>query len=241
MASHRHLGDEHLAASATLHGYDRWSASYDHEPSSLVAATSWVLDRAPLGCADADVLELGCGTGRHARRVIGEGARSFVGLDGSAGMLRVAMQRHSDPRISFGGVDLLAPWTLPQQFDFALLVLVLEHLPALEPMFVSLARAMRPGGRVRIVDIHPERVAAGSYARFREGATNVHFASVAHSIPLVCDVLENVGFHCVRRDWLVTDTMVASVPDVAKYRGLKLVVDLLLTRRGRERRGSSGL
>jgi SAM-dependent methyltransferase len=241
MASNDHLHDEHLATTATLHGYDRWSGSYDHEPNPLVAATSWVLDRAPLGCADADVLELGCGTARHARRVIGEGARSYVGLDGSAGMLQVAMQRHRDPRISFGQVDLLAPWTLPQQFDFALIVLVLEHLPVLDPMLVSLARAMRPGGRVRIVDLHPERVVAGSYAHFREGATNVHFSSVAHSVPLVCGALDSVGFDCVRRDWLATDTMVASVPDVAKHRGLKLVLDLLLTRRGRDRRGSSGL
>src|SRR5690349_8725950 len=101
--------DERLIVSETLGGYDRWSRSYDLEPSSLVSATSWILDCAPLNCADADVLELGCGTGRNAQRVIGEGARSYVGLDGSQGMLAMAMQRYNDPRISFGSVDLSAP------------------------------------------------------------------------------------------------------------------------------------
>ncbi|HEX5062517.1 MAG TPA: methyltransferase domain-containing protein, partial [Kofleriaceae bacterium] len=92
---------EQLAAQDTLAGYDRWAASYDAEPNALMSATAWVLDRAPLGCADCDVLELGCGTGRNAQRVIAEGARSYTGLDGSQGMLAVAAQRYNDPRISF--------------------------------------------------------------------------------------------------------------------------------------------
>jgi len=233
--------DELLAVTDTLGGYDRWSASYDGEANPLVAATSWVLDRAPLGCADCDVLELGCGTGRHAQRVISEGARSYTGIDGSHGMLQVATQRYHDPRISFGYADLMAPWAMPQQYDFALVALVLEHLHTLEPTLVSLARAMKPGGRVRIIDLHPERVAAGSYAHFRDGQRTVHFTSVSHNVPMLCMMLENVGFDTVRRDWLATDTMVSEVPTVAKYRGTKLVLDLKLTRRGRERRGSSSL
>jgi SAM-dependent methyltransferase len=233
--------DELLASQDTLSGYDRWAASYDAEPNALVSATAWVLDRAPLGCADCDVIELGCGTGRNAQRVIAEGARSYTGLDGSHGMLSVAMQRYNDPRISFAAVDLLSPWTTTDQFDFALVVLVLEHLPLIDPMFISLARALKPGARVRVVELHPERVATGSFAHFRDGRTNVHFASVAHNVPMLCATFEAVGFEVVRRDWLATDTMVAAVPGLTKHRGVKLVLDLKLTRRGRERRGSGQL
>ncbi|MGE5185016.1 MAG: class I SAM-dependent methyltransferase, partial [Acidobacteriota bacterium] len=153
-----------LAAADTLGGYDRWAPSYDVEPNALIAATAWVLERAPLGCSGVDVLDVGCGTGRAAQRVLAEGARSYTGLDGSQGMLAVATQRYRDPRISFGLVDLLAPWSLPRQFDFALVSLVLEHLPSVDALLVSLARAIKPGGRVRIVDLHPERVATGSSA-----------------------------------------------------------------------------
>ena len=233
--------DELLASQETLSGYDRWAASYDSEPNALVQATSWVLDRAPLGCADCDVLELGCGTARNAQRVISDGARSYTGLDGSQGMLQIAMQRYSDPRISFAHVDLLAPWTTTKQFDFALIVLVLEHLPIVDPLFISLARALKPGAKVRIVDLHPERISAGSFQQFREGSTNVHFASVAHNVPMLCATFEAVGFDVVRRDWLATDTMLAAVPGLTQHRGVKLVLDLKLTRRGRERRGSGNL
>lgn len=233
--------EEMLGAAETLVGYDRWAPTYDAAPNALVAATTWVLDRSPLGCSDADVLELGCGTGRNVSRVLAEGARCYVGLDGSRGMLDIAMRRFRDPRVSFGSVDLNAPFAMPRQFDFALVVLVLEHLPILDPMLISLARTIRPGGRVRIVDLHPERVAAGTFANFREGDTKVHFASVAHSVPMVCTALETVGFDTVRRDWLATDTMVAAVPGLAKFRGLKVVLDLELTRRLRDRRGSTNL
>jgi SAM-dependent methyltransferase len=239
MANEDQSRDELLASQETLAGYDRWARSYDSEPNALMQATAWVLDRAPLGCADCDVLEIGCGTGRNGQRAIAEGARSYTGLDGSRGMLSIAMQRYNDARISFAEVDLLAPWTTTKQYDFALICLVLEHLPVIDPLFVSLARALKPGARVRIVELHPERIAAGSFAHFREGSTNVQFSSVAHSVPMLCATFEAVGFDVVRRDWLATDTMLAAVPGLTKHRGVKLVLDLKLTRRGRERRGSS--
>ena len=232
---------EVLGPEATLGGYDRWAASYDGDPNAVVTATSWVLERAPLGCGAADVLELGCGTGRNARRALDEGARSYTGLDGSLGMLTVAHQRFADPRISFGQVDLLAPWSMPRQYDLALIVLVLEHLPALDALLISLSRCIKPGGRLRIIDLHPDRILAGSYAHFREATKNVAFTSVAHSVPALCDALEVVGFDTVRRDWLASETMVAAVPGVAKFQGTRLLLDIKATRRAREKRGTGSL
>jgi SAM-dependent methyltransferase len=223
--------EEYLAPSDTLSGYDRWSASYDHETNPVIAATSWVLDHAPLGCADAEVVELGCGTGRNVWRAIGEGARSYVGVDGSYGMLNIAGANVRDPRVSFVAADLSAPWKPAKHFDFGLVVLVLEHLGTLDVFFESLARAMKPGGRVRIVDLHPERVVTGSFAHFREGTTEVRFASVAHPVGAICAALDGAGFDVVRRDWLASDALVGAVPSLAHCRGLKLLIDLKVTRR----------
>ncbi len=225
--------EELLAPADTLRGYDRWSLSYDSAVNPLIAATSWVLDHAPLGCADAEVIELGCGTGRNVGRVLGEGARSYLGVDGSYGMLNQATANIADPRASFAAADLLSPWKPTRQFDFGLVVLVLEHLPTLDVFFESLARAMKPGGRLRLIDLHPERIVAGSFAHFREGATEVRFASVAHPVGAICAALEGAGFDVVRRDWLTTDAMVGAVPSLAKHRGLKLLIDLKATRRAK--------
>ncbi|MBA3452659.1 MAG: class I SAM-dependent methyltransferase [Deltaproteobacteria bacterium] len=229
-----------LGIGETLVGYDRWAASYDHEPNPLIAATSWVLQSAPLGCADCDVVELGCGTGRNVVRVIGEGARSYTGVDGSGGMLTIATHRFYDPRVTFQKADLLLPWTAPRQYDFGLVCLVLEHLSTLDVLAETLARAVKPGGRIRLVDLHPERVAAGSFAHFHDGQTEVQFASVAHPVASICEALEGAGFDVVRRDWLASDPMISAVPGIQKHRGLKAVLDIKATRRGRMARGSSG-
>ncbi|MFN0250823.1 MAG: class I SAM-dependent methyltransferase [Kofleriaceae bacterium] len=224
-----------LAPNQTLEGYDRWAQSYDHEDNPLVTATSWVLDRMALGAANCAVLDLGCGTGRNAWRVLGEGARSYIGVDGSQGMLAIAAQHNRDPRVQFMHADLLSPWKLEEQVDLAMMVLVLEHLPTLDAIAKTLAHVVRPGGRLRIVDLHPERVASGTLAHFRDGAQDVQFASVAQNIPMLCDVLDGAGFDVVRRDWLASDSLVTAVPQLGKYQGLKVVLDIKGTRRASAR------
>ena len=223
--------EEFLPPSETLSGYDRWAQSYDLETNPVIVATGWVFDHAPLGCADCDVIELGCGTGRNVSRILGDGARGYLGVDGSRGMLERAEGSSRDRRVQFGYADLMAPWNAPRTFDFGLVVLVLEHLPTLDLCFESLARAVRPGGRVRIVDLHPERIVQGSFAHFREGVTQVRFASIAHPVGAICAALDGAGFDVVRRDWLTTDTLVSAVPSLAPLRGQKLLIDLKATRR----------
>jgi SAM-dependent methyltransferase len=225
------LRPELLGPAETLSGYDRWARTYDQGGNPVFDAAAWALDRMPLGCADCDVVELGCGTGRNAARVIGEGARSYTGVDGSLGMLQVAGAQVRDPRIGFVRADLMQPWAPSRTFDLALVMLVLEHLPTLDPLCETLARVVRPGGRIRIVDLHPERVAGGALAYFHDGATEVRFASKAHPVAALAAAMEAVGFDVVRRDWLASDTMVTAVPRLAKLRGLRVLVDMKAIRR----------
>jgi malonyl-CoA O-methyltransferase len=222
---------ELLAPAETLSGYDRWSRSYDVEGNPVLEATSWVLDRAGLACGDCDVVEMGCGTGRHAARALAEGARSYTGVDGSLGMLHVAGSYLRDPRVGLVHADLMQPWAPSRTFDLALVVLVLEHLTTLDPLCETLARIVRPGGRVRIVDLHPERIAGGALAYFHDGATEVRFSSKAHPVAALAAAMEAVGFDVVRRDWLASDAMVTAVPRLGKLRGVRVLIDIKATRR----------
>jgi len=225
------MSEEKLAPAATLHGYDRWAASYDHIDNPLIAATAWVMDRAPLGCKGLEVVELGCGTGRNAPRVLEAGARSYTGVDGSRGMLDVARARIDDPRASWIEIDLHVAWSPPRTFGFAIVVLVLEHLTELDSLARSLASSVRSGGRLRIIDLHPERIAAGAVAHFQDGETDVTFPSIAHPIETLREALDRAGFTVEVREWPAEDTMIADVPRVAKHRGRPLVLDVSATRR----------
>jgi SAM-dependent methyltransferase len=230
-AAHDFYRQEFLAPAETLSGFDRWSRAYDADGSPVVEATSWVLDHSTLACADCDVVELGCGTARNAARALGEGARSYTGVDGSLGMLQLAGLQVRGPRVGLAHADLMQPWAPSRTYDLALVVLLLEHLPALDPLCETLARIVRPGGRVRIVDLHPERIAGGAQAYFHDGATEVRFASMAHPVPALSAALEAVGFDVVRRDWLASDAMVSAVPRLAPMRGVRVLIDMKATRR----------
>lgn len=231
LAMHDHYRQDLLGPADTLSGYDRWAQAYDGDGSPVVEAASWALDRSTLVCGDCDVVELGCGTGRNAARVLGEGARSYTGVDGSRGMLHLAASRIRDPRVGFVQADLMQPWVPHRTFDLALVVLLLEHLPMLDPLCETLSRIVRPGGRVRIVDLHPERVASGAQVYFHDGTSEVRFASKAHPVPALAAALEAVGFDVVRRDWLASDTMVTAVPRLAGLRGVRVLIDMKAMKR----------
>ncbi len=208
----------------------------------MVAATAWALDTRPLDVVDARVVELGCGTGRHASRLIAEGARAYVGVDGSAGMLEIARARTRDARCTWELAGLEAVPELGEPFDVALLVLVLEHVVDLAPPFDAVARALRPGGVLRIVEIHPELVGAGTVAHFHDDqGAEIRFTSVAHPVDEVVGALEVAGLAIGRLDeQIADDALLARVPRLAKHRGRRVLLDVTArrspARRGRARR-----
>ncbi len=216
-----------LPPERTLDGYDRWAASYG-AGNPLVALSELLLDARPLACAGLDVVELGCGTGRNAPRVLAGGARGYVGVDGSPGML--ARAAGEDPRVRWRRGDLLAPGPLPvdaASADLALVVLVLEHLPTLAPLAAEVARILRPGGRLRVVDIHADLVRAGTGAHFRDGAHELRFTSVAHDADAITSALAGAGLRVTRAEDVVADAAaIARVPKLARHAGRAVLLDV---------------
>jgi ubiquinone/menaquinone biosynthesis C-methylase UbiE len=91
------------------------------------------------------ILDLGCGKGRFASRLI-EGGASVVGLDLSSAMLAEAKGlnrvRASALRLPFRD----------EVFDGVAAVEVFEHLPSVRTALAEVRRVLKPGGVVAIVD-----------------------------------------------------------------------------------------
>ncbi|MCE9575952.1 MAG: class I SAM-dependent methyltransferase [Deltaproteobacteria bacterium] len=219
---------------ATLRDYDRWAQTYDHHENPMVAATAWVMDHAPLAVRDARVVELGCGTGRNVGRVLTGAPRSYLGVDGSPGMLAVARQRPeaADPRVEFALAELGAGLPVADRgADVALIVLVLEHVAALAPLCAELARIVAPGGHARIVEIHADRVAAGTVAHFKLDDGEVRFTSAAHPPAALAAALTAAGFAVTALvEHRSEGALLAAVPKLAKHAGGAVVLDVIATR-----------
>lgn len=222
-----------IAPPDTLRAYDQWAAHYDADDNPLVAATGLCLRLRPLEVAGLRVVELGCGTGRNAAGVLAAGAASYTGVDGSAGMLGEAKRRVSDERCTWIEArldELPAPPGGPH--DAAMIVLVLEHLTELGGTFRAAASWLRAGATLRILELHPDRIAAGTVAHFHDAdGVERRFTSTAHSAEAVRGALETAGFAVERLDEVeADDALIAAVPRVAKHRGKRVVLDVLARR-----------
>ncbi|WP_436795687.1 ubiquinone/menaquinone biosynthesis methyltransferase [Actinospongicola halichondriae] len=95
----------------------------------------------------AVVLDLACGTGDMCRDLTDAGFRP-IGADLSFGMLAAA--RTDAPLVHGDGLVLPFP---DDSLDGVTCGFALRNFVALEPLFAELARVLRPGGRISLVDV----------------------------------------------------------------------------------------
>jgi demethylmenaquinone methyltransferase/2-methoxy-6-polyprenyl-1,4-benzoquinol methylase len=135
--------------------------------------------------AGSVVLDVACGTGDLCRELRRRGARP-VGIDLSAGMLA-----HVRSRVPLILADALSAPLRPAQFDGAVSGFALRNMVDLGVLFAELARLVRPGGRISLLDLcEPENPV------LRLG----HHLWANHAIPLIGSTLSDpVAYHYLPR------------------------------------------
>ena len=99
--------------------------------------------------------DLGCGTGQ-ASAALAPFVAQVIAVDGSAAMLQAAKRRlNGFDNIDLRRGDLEALPIDDARLDAATLMLVLHHLPEPERVLAEVARVLKPGGRLLVVDMLP--------------------------------------------------------------------------------------
>jgi SAM-dependent methyltransferase len=115
-----------------------------------------VMDLLGISKGDA-VADVCCGQGVLARHLLEAGAGRILGVDASAKLISAARQRHgADDRVSFLKADAcaLGEWA-DASFDVAACVMAVHDVPDAAGLMENIAAALKPGGRVAIVMMHP--------------------------------------------------------------------------------------
>jgi malonyl-CoA O-methyltransferase len=215
--------------------YDRWSVVYDHDANPLQALEDPVVRRAVGGPHGLRVVDLGCGTGRHALWLAAAGAE-VTAVDFSAGMIAEASAKPGGQRVRFVVHDLHAPLPLADgAFDMAVSGLVLEHLRDLRSFFGEMHRVVRPGGRAVVSAMHPAMFLRGSLARFTDPVTGDVIApgSVPHSVSAMVMAAIAAGWELAQISEHAPDSAFADrLPRAAKYVGWPMLVVMVFMRRG---------
>ena len=146
---------------ATNAAYRQWSVTYDN-PNGLFDLDEPILDEIidplPIGSA----VDVACGTGRLAARLVQRGHR-VVGVDSSLEMLQHARRRL--PNTDFVTGDLQRLPMADASVDLAVTGLALTHVADLGSAFVEFARVLRRGGHLVVSDVHDELVLLGSVVK----------------------------------------------------------------------------
>lgn len=171
-------------ADSVRRGYDRWALVYDHDANPLPALEEPFVHRAAGAVAGLEVLDLGCGTGRHALRLAAAGAR-VTAVDFSEGMLQEARRKPGADAVRFLVRDLHEALPFASgTFDLVVSGLVLEHLRELRGPLAEARRVLRPGGRAIVSAMHPAMFLRGTQARFTDpdSGRKVQPGSLPHSL-----------------------------------------------------------
>jgi ArsR family transcriptional regulator len=134
--------------------------------------------------------DLGCGTGQVSA-ALAPFVRHVIAVDASAAMLDAARGRLASlPNIELRKGELEALPIESGALDFATLMLVLHHLPEPRRAISELARVLRVGGRVIVVDMLPHQ-----HDAFRSQMGDVW---LGFSEPQVARMLAEAGFGQIR-------------------------------------------
>ncbi|NHC33569.1 class I SAM-dependent methyltransferase [Scytonema millei] len=99
-----------------------------------------------------NILEIGCGTGKLSR-LLAQRADRVTAIDLSPKMIEIAKQQSQDyANINFQVADILK-WRFPvSQFDAIVSIATFHHLP-LERLLPNLEIALKPGGKLIVLDL----------------------------------------------------------------------------------------
>ena len=146
--------------------YNSWAEQYDTNENKTrdldKKATIETLSKYEF----ANVLELGCGTGKNSEWLITK-AKFVIGLDFSQEMLNKAKSKINSDNIKFQFADLNKPWEIENNYaDLITCSLTLEHIKDLDFIFNQAYQKLKSGGKFFICELHPTRQYTGSKAKY---------------------------------------------------------------------------
>lgn len=103
------------------------------------------------------VIDVCCGQGVLVKPLLAAGIGRLTGVDASPRLIAAANTRHGgDPRVSFVTADACqpGPWA-DGSHDAATCLMAVHDVPDPAALFANIARALKPGGRLVVVMMHP--------------------------------------------------------------------------------------
>jgi len=206
-----------------LEGYALWAQGYDEEMDNPVVLGEEARIEEAIGSVEGlRVLDVGCGTGRHAVRLAARGAR-VVGLDPTPEMLERARAKAAaagvEVRLEAGTIEDLGEAL--GEFDLVLCCLVLSHVQDLTGAARRLSARLAPAGRLIVSDFHPVNLLLGLRTAFAHEGQRYIVPNYLHPVGEYFAAMREASLAVVRLDELGEWTDLPGVPTTLLMEGVR--------------------
>ena len=148
--------------------YGIWYAFYDDQPDNAVLFLEEKLFSEMLSHTEIknrNILDIGCGTGRHWKEILDHKPLKLTGIDNSHEMTGKLKKKFAD-------AEVFVSDKIPEEifgdsaFDIIISTLTIGHIKDIDQYFQEWNRILKEGGKILITDFHPDAFSAGMKRSF---------------------------------------------------------------------------
>lgn len=188
-------------------GYNLWAEQYDAQPDNLMLALdeymfSTMIDG--LSLKNRIVADVGCGTGRHWRKIYDKGPSQLLGFDISEEMLKMLQKKYPYARtyhIKDDNLDALDDGVC----DLIISTLTVGHIKNIGQALREWCRVLKDNGEIIITDYHPETLGRGGDRTFYRDGKLVAIKNYVHPIHKLNEIAQALNLKVERFQEKVID------------------------------------
>jgi len=191
--------------------YNLWAQQYDDQPDNLMLALDESVFRNLLkntGLENAIIVDIGCGTGRHWKKIMDRHPGQLVGYDPSQGMLDKLVQKFPEA-ITHRLTNNFLPGIKDNSCDLIISTLAIAHIENIEEAFQEWNRILKYGGQIIITDYHPAALDKGGDRTFKHESKLISVKNYIHPIEKIKQV-------AIKLQWQITDMVERKIDDSMK-------------------------
>jgi ubiquinone/menaquinone biosynthesis C-methylase UbiE len=176
--------------------YDYWSESYENQTGNLMLDLDELVFSDLLrgiSLKNKIVADIGCGTGRHWKKIYEKEPGELMGFDVSAGMLERLVHTYPDAKTQFTTDNRLD--SVPDaMIDCLVSTLTIAHIRDIEDALANWSRVLKTGGELLLTDFHPDMLASGGKRTFKYGSRSLSVVNHVHPLDEVKQIFTKLDF-----------------------------------------------
>ena len=164
--------------------YNHWAGSYDSQPDNLMLALddevfSGLLNH--INIKNKIIADIGCGTGRHWKKMLDNEPKKIIGFDVSEKMLKMLQQKFPQAE-THRLINNKLLQLKNESCDCIISTLTIAHIQNAEEAITEWNRVLKPGGQMIITDYHPLALEKGGKRTFMHHDRIIAVKNYVHTL-----------------------------------------------------------